>query len=129
MPMMCLCPRLSTSSFLRFSVHFPSVFHSLSGPTLRKACQHSQILFLTIHALIGLCALGIYNARVKRALTSSWVTVPTPAVRTTCWTRVSRQCQVSYLHHHATATSTLHLLLRLNSVKLLDILPCPLLSD
>ena len=30
MPMMCLCPRLSTSSFLRFSMHFPSVFHSMS---------------------------------------------------------------------------------------------------
>ena len=26
----CLCPRLSTSSFLRFSMHFPSVFHSMS---------------------------------------------------------------------------------------------------
>ena len=28
--MMCLCSRLSTSSFLRFSMHFPSVFHSMS---------------------------------------------------------------------------------------------------
>ena len=64
------------------SSDFPCIFHqfSIQGPTLRKACDHSQILFLTIHALIGLCGLGIYNASVKRALTSSWVTVPTPAV-------------------------------------------------
>ena len=106
MPMMCLCPRLSTRSFLRFSMHFPSVFHSMSSQesvsTFTNPC-------LTIHALIGLCGLGIYNARVKGALTSCWVTVPTPALCTTCWTRVSRQCQVSYLHSRATATSTLHL--------------------
>lgn len=119
---------------LVLSSDFPCIFHQFSIQCpLRKACQHSRILFsrfmLILFSLIGLCALGIYNARVMHALTSSWVTVPTPAVCTTCWTRVSRQCQVWYLHGHATATSTPHLLQRWNLVKLFDILPCPLLSD
>ena len=41
------CPRLSTSSFLRFSMHFPSVFHSMSS---QESVSTFTNPFLTIHA-------------------------------------------------------------------------------
>ena len=50
-----------------------------------------------MHGWIRGCAWAYTLPEWNVSWTASWFTVSSPAVCTTCWTRVSTQCQVSYL--------------------------------